>query len=205
MNEETAKPEVSHSWGSPAENIPKKPDIDLEALGEGAEGPPGSPPPPLQDQQPPKPKKPISKEEQAIRDVILDVTLTEEEKAKEIYKIKFKNQKVKPHRAAKPDGEGRYVFPGLDGVPYRNRSGIPPELRDKDANRIRPRIVNDAHVRIFDLAKSQDLRDYEAVMQKCARDIATISHEDIRYSDEKGTYTCFLRWTEKFLEDQNGY
>jgi len=51
-------------------------------------------------------------------------------------------------------------------------------------------------VRIFDLSKPEDARDYQEAWQKITDGHAVKSEDRIDFNSERGTYIAFLRWAE---------
>jgi len=111
----------------------------------------------------------------------------------------------RPHPSASRDKRtGLYLFPGVDGVPYRNSSGVPPHIKSKDPFYKKPQVVPDARVRVFDLSDEKQLGDYEQVMQSIARGSAILSREEMMYDDGSKNWRVLLRWVEQYLEDPRG-
>lgn len=130
-----------------------------------------------------------------------DVTKTDEDLQEFLNK-----EGIKPHPVAKKAGK-YYIFPGIDGIPYRNRTGVPPNLKSDLPFRKQPQIVVDAKARVFKLYSSKDASsddetdEYEAVLQKIASGSAAMSEEQKIIRDD-GCVIVFIRWGEYYFEER---
>lgn len=108
----------------------------------------------------------------------------------------------KIHPAAKSDSRtGHYVFPGIGGIPYRNRHGKAPNFKGDPITGGHLVQTYSAYVQIFDLSDNEDIIKYQEIMNKCTRGCAQISDEEKVYDNDIKSWRVFLRWTETFLED----
>lgn len=99
------------------------------------------------------------------------------------------------------DPRSMRVFPGLDGIPFRQKPGQQtPMLKQDDPEFMQPKMIADAHVRLFNMSKPEDLREYEAVWDKAAKGLVLISSEKDHWSDKEQTFLILLRWGELYLE-----
>lgn len=51
-----------------------------------------------------------------------------------------------------------------------------------------------ARVRVFDLSKEEDIKEYEQVWQNVCDGLAKISDNQVHFVEKKGTYIALLRW-----------
>jgi len=93
------------------------------------------------------------------------------------------------------------LFPGMDGLPFRLQPGQNfPMLKDDDPDYMQPQPVADAHVKVFNLNKKEDVKEYADVWDKAAKGLVIISAEERHWSDEIQNFKVFLRWGEVYLE-----
>lgn len=93
------------------------------------------------------------------------------------------------------------LFPGMDGIPFRNAPGQPvPMIKHDDPEYMQPKTTADAHAKVFNLAKAPDLKEYNDVWDKAAKGHVLISKEELHWSDKEQSFLAFLRWGELYLE-----
>lgn len=100
----------------------------------------------------------------------------------------------------KKDGE-HYVYRGFGGVPFRCKSPTPPEIKAKDPRQ--PVVTADVCVRLFDLSKPDDVRDYAMVWDQATKGFFTAPTEERQWVAEKQTWYVFVRWGVKYWELPN--
>jgi hypothetical protein len=93
------------------------------------------------------------------------------------------------------------MFPGLDGIPYRSRGGMTPNLKNSDPEHLRPALVTDMHVKVFDLTNEEDRTGLEQVLTRCAKGRAYQSHREQNFDPSTGSYKVLLIWGDFFYED----
>lgn len=118
------------------------------------------------------------------------------------------NAETPPMRGLPPQGEpvtkaseatnGYYIYRGFRGVPFRSKSSVAPDIKAKDPKQ--PLVTADARVRVFDLSKETDLRDYQAIMDGLVKGIYEPSAEERQWVPEKQTWFVFLRWGVRYWE-----
>ena len=97
----------------------------------------------------------------------------------------------------------RYKLYGSDtnGAPFRLKAGDRmPHFKSDDQPHNQPQEVMDAHARVFDFAKPDDVAAYDVVIDIVAKQRAMISKDEINWDEKSGAYKAFLRWVELFLE-----
>jgi hypothetical protein len=92
---------------------------------------------------------------------------------------------VDPHDSHK-DG---FVFPGMDGLPYRGKI---PNLKETD--RQQPELGRQVFVNIFTLNDAKDMADYQKVCQMVGNNYAEISYEERIYDEEIKSWRILIRW-----------
>jgi len=93
------------------------------------------------------------------------------------------------------------LFPGLDGIPFRaNKHDLAPMLKKDDPDFMQPKTTADAHARMFNMSKENDMRAYNEIWDKAAKGTILISVEERHWSEKEQTFLIFLRWGELFLE-----
>ena len=98
---------------------------------------------------------------------------------------------------------GPMVFPGIDGQRFRLWPDQQlPLLKNDDP--VQPIPVADARVKIFDLSKPTDIREYEAVWDQAAKGEIIISSEEKQWCEGTQSWKVFLRWGEVYLEMPKG-
>ena len=119
-----------------------------------------------------------------------------------IVKMFSDNVGVKDVQADKgPELSPYRLFPGLDNIPFRLPKGQQvPSIKHNDPEHMQPRPVADAHARVFNLSKKNDLEEYNRVWDGAAKGTLLISREELQWSDKEQTFLAFLRWGELYLE-----
>ena len=93
----------------------------------------------------------------------------------------------------------------FDGLPFRLKPGqSAPLLKEDDPMYMRPVTVADAHVKVFDMNKSSDLKEYAKIYDMAAKQKAIISAEERHWCDKTQSFHIFLRWGELFSEMPEG-
>lgn len=103
-----------------------------------------------------------------------------------------------PLKKASEETKGFYIYKGFRGVPFRSKSPVPPDIKAKDPRQ--PIVVADAQVRVFDLGNSTDLREYQAVIDGCAKGLYEFSAEERQWVPEAKTWFVFMRWGIRYWE-----
>jgi hypothetical protein len=97
----------------------------------------------------------------------------------------------------KQEGE-HFIFRGFGGVPFRCKTQVPPEIKAKDPRQ--PVVTADVCVRLFDLSKPEDIKDYAMVWDHAAKGFFTAPTEERQWVAEKQTWYVFVRWGVKYWE-----
>lgn len=97
-------------------------------------------------------------------------------------------------------GSDWQLLPGLNGVPYRTRSGTIPLLKESDPAHRRPQMQPEVSVRVFDLGEATERAEYERVLNLCARNLGRVMQQDTQYSEEDKTWRVLLTWATYFYE-----
>jgi hypothetical protein len=92
------------------------------------------------------------------------------------------------------------LFPGIDGIPFRTNGTAPPNLKNDDPQAKQPILVQDAKVRIFDLADKEQLLAYEQVWFKIGRQVYKFSAEERQFLPDVKNWRILLRYSELYLE-----
>lgn len=79
------------------------------------------------------------------------------------------------------------------GFPYR---GPALNLKKDDPPEKQPQLKHTVGVKMFDLAKESEAKDYQQVCQGFADGKYVCSHEEIKFDEKNGTYKVYLRWME---------
>ncbi len=146
---------------------------------------------------PPPAEHVLTDEERKILEILMDVTLSEAEKSRKIFAEQNRSSIVHPAAKLNPD-TGWYEFPGIDGIPYRNRSGMVPHFKSDDPEYKKPHKVLETYADVFCLP--QDKERYSEILKKVSRGAATVSREEFQYDPESKSFVVFLRWGEYYLE-----
>jgi hypothetical protein len=97
------------------------------------------------------------------------------------------------------------ILPGLDGIPFRLGPGeAVPFVKDNDPEHLRPKMVTDVKVKIFNTTKAADMAEYSEIWSKAGRGQVIISAEERHWCDASKGWKIFLRWGEVFLEPAKG-
>jgi len=94
-----------------------------------------------------------------------------------------------PRLTSAPGARGEFVFPGVDGLPYR---GATPNLKEGD--RVRPQTASQVFVRVLNLADKDDLAKYEQISQMVGNGYAQISCEERMYDPDIKNWRVLIRW-----------
>jgi hypothetical protein len=86
----------------------------------------------------------------------------------------------------------------FNGLPYIGRQL---NLKDNDKEERQPTLTHEAHIKIFDLSKQEDLVEYEAIWGKVMKGLSLIGKEDLVYDAEKKSWRVFVRWTDQFYTE----
>lgn len=79
-----------------------------------------------------------------------------------------------------------------------------PSIKHDDPESMKPQIVTEAHIRIFDLGKAKDIQDYADIWTKATRGHVLISAEDRHWCEDTQNFKVLLRWGELFQELPKG-
>lgn len=91
-----------------------------------------------------------------------------------------------------------HVYPGFDGIPFRSKSSIPPDLKADDA--VLPVVVVDAKVKVFDLTNEEQLSHYEFIWDQVAKGRFVQPVEERQYDPELKGWRVFIRFGVRWLE-----
>lgn len=92
------------------------------------------------------------------------------------------------------------LFPGFDGIPFRTNGTAAPSLKHDDPQSKQPILVQDAKVRIFDLADKEQLLAYEQVWFRIGRNQFKFSAEERQFLPDVKNWRILLRYSELYLE-----
>ena len=95
---------------------------------------------------------------------------------------------------------GQQVFPGIDGIPYRTRNGVP-NLKHDDPEKKKPVTVVDMHVDQLDMSISDDAKKLQHILNLCSRSKGYVSKQLETYDPGIKSWRVLLVWGEFFLED----
>ena len=84
----------------------------------------------------------------------------------------------------------------LDGAPFR---GVPPMLREEEFDEHAERSM-DAHVRIFNLSRPEELQDYRQILERVCNQRCMIVHRERQYDPATRSFLVLLEWVEPFIE-----
>ena len=85
----------------------------------------------------------------------------------------------------------RLHWPGLDNeIPVR--SPVTPNLTQDEYDRIQ--VTKDANTKIFELWDSEQLEEYNTVVDKCAKGLAQIRHEIFLADEDKKSWRVLCQW-----------
>jgi len=102
-----------------------------------------------------------------------------------------------------PDsGEADMFFNPLDDRPVMTSRLAPTGVPiDKDVGLVYPDeygkkvgMLHTPRVRVFDLSKPEDLKDYQQVYQDACDGKVYLGLEDLRFSEKTNSWLAFLRW-----------
>ena len=99
-------------------------------------------------------------------------------------------------------GEDYAMMPGMDGIPFRTKAPSAPSYKEADPEHLRPQVVHDVDVKIFNLEDKEECAEYRKVLNACAQGLGRIiGAPDTQYDDKKGTWRVLLTWAMYFYED----
>jgi len=75
----------------------------------------------------------------------------------------------------------------------------PPVMRDGDPNR--PQEFFLGYVRVFDLAKPEDVAAYNLVVDAVCKGVGQICREEVNFSQTTSTYYVYIRWVQRVMAD----
>ena len=91
-------------------------------------------------------------------------------------------------------------YQGFDGIPFRLAKDEQfPMLKNDDPASIQPQLKADARVRVFDLSKKEDLKEYTEVWDRATKGVVIISVEERHWCDTTQNFKIFLRWGDAYL------
>ena len=91
-----------------------------------------------------------------------------------------------------------YIFRGYEGIPFRSKTDVPPDLKADDPRQ--PVIVIDAKVRVLLLSDPVHLALYEFIWAQAARERFTHPVEEREYDAELKNWRVFIRFGVRWLE-----
>lgn len=92
-------------------------------------------------------------------------------------------------------------FQGYDGIPYRTQQQEVPYYKKDDPLDKRPRLVADMHVKQFDLQDDEQRREFERILDKCAKGKGYVSQKELQFDEALNGWRVLLIWGDFFLED----
>lgn len=85
-----------------------------------------------------------------------------------------------------------------DGLPYKGKVR---DYKENDPDDKLPQMGMEAHVDIFELNDKEQLKAYEAVVQKLVSDRAILSYEEKEYDQELKNWRILIVYTDLFYEE----
>jgi hypothetical protein len=95
----------------------------------------------------------------------------------------------------------RYGSLLFEGLPYRGKIM---DRKEDDPDYRQPVLCADVKVKIFQLDKEDDLREWQGILQKVADGVATVSFEDKVYDKDIHSWRVLIRWMEHFYTNPEG-
>lgn len=92
-------------------------------------------------------------------------------------------------------------FPGIEGIPFRTRKGVAPDIKWADPSHRLPTLATDMHAKVFDMSNAEDCKQLEDVLTRCAKGRAYESSRKESFDQAAGTFKILLVWGELFYED----
>lgn len=93
------------------------------------------------------------------------------------------------------------LFSGPDGADVRTAPGqLPPIIPQGESIYDQMNLVYDVSVRVFDLTKSEDLKDYTEIMNQLGHRQAELSVEERHWSEKNNNWVIFLRWAKRVFQ-----
>ena len=94
-----------------------------------------------------------------------------------------------------------YLFPGVEGVPFRSDTKEPPLLAKNEEGEV-PELVEtvDAGIRIFKTWIPEDLKSYSEIWDMIAKGNYVLSDESKEYVPEHVGWVIFLRFGRRIIE-----
>lgn len=90
---------------------------------------------------------------------------------------------------------GRLFWSGNLEAPFRGRSA--PLLNRDEYDKLE--IDYDAHVRVFDLGDPEELRQYEAILDRAANGgWYVVRHVEHHWDEARGTMKVYVEWFQKY-------
>jgi len=93
-------------------------------------------------------------------------------------------------------GEDAYTYGGL---PYRGDPSLC--FKKDDPSWRKPQLRYQTHVKVFDLANAESLREYEGICQQVADGRVMISFEKIEFDRVLRSWLVLLRWMDVFFQE----
>ena len=91
--------------------------------------------------------------------------------------------------------QGPQVIGEWDGLPFRVQPGRERlTLKSTDPVHNQPVLVRDAQVRVFDLSKPEDLRDYQIIYDLAMKGKAVVDIEKLQFCADINNWRILLRW-----------
>ena len=99
------------------------------------------------------------------------------------------------------DGVDWKLFEGMDGIPFRTQESAVPLYKEGDPEHRRPQITNELDIKVFDMAKPDDVNEYRKILNFCAQGLGRVIDREIKYVEETKNWRVFMSWAKYFWED----
>lgn len=83
-----------------------------------------------------------------------------------------------------------------EGIPVRGR---PFDVKSDDPEHLQPKVRHEAHVKVFDLTKPEDVEEYRRIAQAATENKVVVGIEEIQYCEDIGNWRVLVRWYDQFL------
>jgi len=82
-----------------------------------------------------------------------------------------------------------------EGLPYKGKAF---DLKENDPENKQPRMVMEAHVKVFNLADEEDVKKYEEIVQLLVSDKAILSYEEKQYDESVKGWRLLIVYSEVY-------
>lgn len=86
----------------------------------------------------------------------------------------------------------------IDGVPYRGKP-LPAMPEAEMENRLKK--VADPQIKIFDMAKPTDVKEYQSILGKITAGWATCIHVDRQFVADEQKWLVYMEWADWYMQD----